>query len=483
MHRLLPCLLGLMLCSSCGAARSTSGPAPGKAGTETVTFTLRAEPRDAGYRIEDAAGQAHSGTLPFEGDLPVGPLRWTVSAANHRTESGEIDLHEATGHFACLDLPGQLVDCRVAAHLPVPPWTDRALDREKREGGPKALLLPPGTDEIWVAVLVGPSALIVYSRSTGEALTRIPLGDEGLGAVEFEITADGKTVYVSQLESSLIFEIDRASKRVLRSFSAFGEWPKILELSADETKLYVSNWSSGNIAEIELATGELARDLPGTVVPRGLYATRDGRFLYLAGFGSGEFRRIDLASGDSELLFQDTASLRHIVADEERGRFFISDLKNARILTFDLASGETRVFATVHPKPNTIRLSPDGRVLYVSSRGPNNPVNWLDPGPQWGAITLLDAETGESLDLVVAGNQPTAMDLSRDGRQLVVSDFIDNRIRLFDLPDTETLRSGEGGRATQALTELPKVGWEGWIPDNELPPPPEDPEDPEDPKE
>lgn len=372
----------------------------------------------------------------------------------------------------CPEPQGQLLDCRLELRLPVPDWNDRALDRDKREGGPKALLLSADGEEVWVAVLVGPPAVRVYSRTTGQETAQIVLGEEGLGAVEFELTADGKTVYVSQLESSLVYEVDQASKEVLRVLPAYGEWPKILELSADETKLYVSNWTSGNIAEIDLATGSLARDLPGTVVPRGLYATRDGASLYVAGFGSGELRRIDLETGESHLVFADTASLRHIVADEDRGRLFVSDLKNARILTVQMDSGETSVFATVHPKPNTIRLSPDGRVLFVSSRGPNNPINWLDPGPEWGAVSLLDTDTGELLDLFVAGNQPTGMDLSADGRLLATSDFIDNRVRVFAVPDTASLLAGGGGRSAAASAELVKADWPGWIPDNEASAPP-----------
>jgi DNA-binding beta-propeller fold protein YncE len=372
----------------------------------------------------------------------------------------------------CAEPDGHLLNCLLKFKLPVPDWTDRALPRGQREGGPKALLLPPGTDEVWVAVLVGPPAIRIYSRTSGKELAQVALGEEGLGAVEFEITTDGKTVYVSQLESSRVYEVDRASKDVLRVLSAHGEWPKILELSADESKLYVSNWTSGNIAEIDLATGDLARDLPGTVVPRGLYATRDGSSLYVAGFGSGELRRIDLTSGHSEVLFKEVASLRHIVADEDRDRLFISDLKNARILRHHLSTGLTSVFAEVHPKPNTIRLSRDGRLLFVSSRGPNNPVNWLDPGPEWGAISVFDTDSGALLDLFVAGNQPTGMDLSADGRTLATSDFIDNRIRIFAVPPSDAFSAGPAPRVEAARLDLPKKEWNGWIPDDEVAPEP-----------
>jgi len=375
----------------------------------------------------------------------------------------------------CPDPPGQLLDCVAEFKLPVPDWTNRDLPREKREGGPKALLIPPNANEVWVAVLVGPPALRIYSLSSGEEVAQILLGEENLGAVEFEITADGKTVYVSQLESSLVYEIDAEAKSVRRVLPAYGEWPKILELSPDESMLYVSNWTSGNIAEIDLSSGALARDLPGTVVPRGLYATRDHSAVYVAGFGSGELLRIDRSSGESEVLFSEVASLRHIVADEERGRLYISDLKNARILVHDIKAGTTSPLAAVHPKPNTIRLSPDGRLLFVSSRGPNNPENWLDPGPAWGAISVIDAETGALLDLAVAGNQPTGMDLSVDGTKLVTSDFIDNRIRVYAVPASATFFAADPERLDAMKATLPKRNWSGWIPNDEVPPVSESP--------
>ena len=88
----------------------------------------------------------------------------------------------------CEDPEGQLLDCTLAFRIDVPDWNDLDLPRAERAGGPKALLLPEGTDEIWVAMLVGPAAVRVYSRTTGELLTSFPLGEEGLGAVEFEIT-------------------------------------------------------------------------------------------------------------------------------------------------------------------------------------------------------------------------------------------------------------------------------------------------------
>lgn len=96
--------------------------------------------------------------------------------------------------------------------------------------------------------------------------------------------------------------------------------------------------------------------------------------------------------------------------------------------------------------PNMIDLSPDGRVLHVSCRGRNGPNCYL-PGPEWGSVLLVDTATGRLLDPIVGGNQPTGPDVSDDGTRLAFSDFLDNRISVYSIPEYQTLANGSGGRA------------------------------------
>ena len=103
---------------------------------------------------------------------------------------------------------------------------------------------------------------------------------------------------------------------------------------------------------------------------------------------------------------------------------------------------------------HTIDLTPDGRLLFVSCRGPNNRESYYLPGPQWGSILVFDALTGEKLDAIVAGNQPTALDVSEDGTLLAYSDMLDNRISVYRIPPLETLLSGGGGRSDVYRREL-----------------------------
>ena len=108
-------------------------------------------------------------------------------------------------------------------------------------------------------------------------------------------------------------------------------------------------------------------------------------------------------------------ALRHFAADEAKGVLYISDMANDNILLMDLATEEVSQFVDTESNPNTIDLSPDKKVLYVSNRGVNDPESYYNAGWEWGSILAFDTETGKILDAIVGGNQCTGLDVSDDG--------------------------------------------------------------------
>ncbi len=148
--------------------------------------------------------------------------------------------------------------------------------------------------------------------------------------------------------------------------------------------------------------------------------------------------------------------MRHLVGDPARGLVYASDMARAHTLVVDTATGEVTELAPVDRVPNTIDLDPEGRVLYVSNRGRNNPVTYYEPGPEWGSVVLVDTATGRHLDAIVGGNQPTGLDVSPDGTLLASSDFLDDRVTVYRIPPYEVLAAGNGGRWEAHLAELAK---------------------------
>ena len=77
-------------------------------------------------------------------------------------------------------------------------------------------------------------------------------------------------------------------------------------------------------------------------------------------------------------------------------------------------------------------------------------------GPEWGSIAVIDTATGDYLDAIIGGNQPTGLDVSPDGTMLAYSDFLDHRITVYTIPSYEELRNGNGGRWEMHLSEIVK---------------------------
>ena len=149
--------------------------------------------------------------------------------------------------------------------------------------------------------------------------------------------------------------------------------------------------------------------------------------------------------------------MRHFVADEINGILYISDMGKNVIWKLTLSDDKVVQFAKTDSHPNTIALSPDKKILFVSNRGHNfSATNYYVPGPDWGSVTLFDTTNAKMLDAIVAGNQPTALDVSDDGSLLVFSDFLDAKIEVFKVPSYEELLKGNGGRSAVYKKELIK---------------------------
>jgi YVTN family beta-propeller protein len=455
-HRLLVAAVGMavaVLASACDAGRSPARPSSARAGTtastvaapaadeqrlaaETHRLKVTTHPDGARLRIQRAGGSAQVARTPFKGQVKGGHLTLTFSRPGANTLTQRVLLDRDRSLDLWLDPKGLLY--HQTGTFDTGP-------------NPKQVAFSPDGREIWVTLLGG-HGVQVFDARTRRLLDQIRLGQHG--AVEVIFTRDGRTVFASQMESASVFEINRATRKVRRQLHTKGAWTKVLALSPDEGTLYAANWSSDDVSAIDLASGKVK--LIKTVrTPRGLYPTPDGKRLFVAGFADGEIQRINLASGDSKVLVRTGGAMRHLVGDPRTGRLYADDMATSQAFVVDLASEKVRQLAKTDKMPNTIDLSPDGKVLYVSNRGRNGPC-YCAPGPEWGSVLAIDTASGKVLDAIVGGNQTTGLDVSPDGRTLAFSDFLDNKVHLYTIPSYQTLAAGGGGRALSHLQDLPK---------------------------
>ncbi|MHB8740732.1 MAG: PEGA domain-containing protein [Coriobacteriia bacterium] len=414
----------------------------------TLEYTLTSLPQQVtlpthpeGAAVTLARGQTveYDGPSPVNAQVPSGTYTLTVELPGYNTFSREVSIDTTAALEYYLDPEGQIL---------------HGLGLITTLGAPKGVSVTHDGSEAWTSILNGPPSIQIFDPRTGKLLGGVDIGEHG--AVEVIFNKAGTLAYTSQMETAKCFEIDVKTRKVIREFDTGSAWTKWVELSPDETTLYASNWSGDDVSVIDLATGALVKRIPVSNTPRGMYATDDGKSLYVGGFDSGDLERIDLETGQVTTLFADGGALRHIVADEKTGRLYISDMNKDIIWVHDMATGQTTKFLDVDEKPNTIDLTADGKMLFVSCRGENNATSYYLPGPEWGSILVFDAATGEPLDALIAGNQPTALDVSDDGKLLVFSDFLDNRLRVYEIPPYESFAEGEGGRYEAHFAEIAK---------------------------
>jgi YVTN family beta-propeller protein len=409
----------------------------------SVTVQLDIKPKEArvafirsGAVTEGAVVQPVAAAGRSKPRLSSGSYTVVMSAAGHQTVTETL----VVPPVATLTLSRRL-DPNGQLH--------RHLWEAQTGSNPKQVAFTPDSQELWVPLL-GSRGVDVFRSADGKKLTTIKLGNAH-GAVEVIFNKSGTRAYVSQMQTASVFEVETATKRVIRQMSTGGNWTKVLALSPDEATLYAANWVSNDVSVIRLATGSVVRRISTVKTPRGLVLDATGERMFVAGFEGGEIQRITLgidASSDAKkILFRTGGAMRHMVADLPNNRLYADDMGTNTTYVVNLESESVSLLGRVDSHPNTIDLSADTRYLYVSNRGANNSKGYNIPGPEWGSVLVLDALSGAPVDAIIGGNQTTGLDVSPNGKLLAFTDFLDNRLAVYQIPDSAAFETGDGGLA------------------------------------
>ena len=121
------------------------------------------------------------------------------------------------------------------------------------------------------------NAADVIDPASGKSLRRIPLGAE---PEAFDISPDGKTLYVSNEDEGEASFIDAASGKKLNSVKV-GKEPEGVKVSADGKTLYVTSEVASLVHVIDTATAKVVKNIKVGKRPRRMALTPDGRELWV----------------------------------------------------------------------------------------------------------------------------------------------------------------------------------------------------------
>jgi len=217
----------------------------------------------------------------------------------------------------------------------------------------------------------------------------------------------------------------------LIEYDSEGSWPKVISFDPDFKKIAISNWVSNTITIFDVSTGKHLYTNNTGNAPRGI-AWLDLKTFAVALFGDGRIQifKTDIDEPVFTINYEGYAT-RDIIYDDINSLLYFSDMGRNRVYKYDLENKSLISSLVVDSKPNSIRLTPDGKYLFVSCRGPNNPDGYVLKSPRNGNRLLIRTSDFSELHSWSGGNQPTGLDISPDGKYLSATDFQESRLILY----------------------------------------------------
>ncbi|MEX2442321.1 MAG: YncE family protein [Alkalispirochaeta sp.] len=288
-------------------------------------------------------------------------------------------------------------------------------------------------------------------------------GEEGF--VEPLCIAAHGELWISQMNGDRLHRFDLVDMNYRESISAAGQWPKVMAVvpptafrptgpvvesawnpnrqpsargtgGKDRALLVTSNWLSETVVFHDRATGELVHDVHLEGQPRGIAVFDDPREVWVTEFSTGDIVVIEPYSGAIvDRLPLGPGAARHIVAHPRDRRVYYSDMYHGTVSVIDGDTREVRLTRRFGSNINTIAVDPRGRYLYISERGRNNPESYHLPGPAFGRIFVVDADTLEPVQTVWGRHQPTGLAVSPDGTLLAATDFLDDNMSIYTVAE------------------------------------------------
>lgn len=278
---------------------------------------------------------------------------------------------------------------------------------------PRGARVSPDGRKLFVAVTGSPKG---GGREHDEAADGIAVVDLERGAVErvlpagpdpeaFDVSADGKTLYVSNEDDAQIAVVDVAAGKIVRSI-AVGREPEGVSIAPDGRHVYVASEASSEIDVILVSTNEVVARIPTANRPRTVMFDRSGgRALVTAELG-GTIHVVDARShalvGAPVKTGGQGVKPMGIALSPDGARAYVTNGREGSIAVIDVASQRLeRSIPDVGARPWGIAITSDGRTLYVAA------------SPD---LAVVDAASGAIVKRIPVGRGPWGVVADRGAR-------------------------------------------------------------------
>ena len=281
--------------------------------------------------------------------------------------------------------------------------------------------------------------LSIIDSATWNVVAHVPLGKRPRG---IHASPDGKTIYVALSGSPIggpgvdesklppadksadgIGVFDVAQGKLVRLIKC-GSDPEEFDISADGKTLYISNEDSAGLTILDLATEKIVTTIPTGEEPEGVKLSPDGKHVLVTSEDEGTVAVVDTASRTKLHAIKVGRRPRSTAFMPDNTRFWVNAENDATVSLVDLL--KPAVLDTISlgapgaVKPMGVRLSKDAATLYVTTgRGRK--------------VFMINTATKQVEGEVEVGTRPWGLALSPDGQTLFTANGPSNDLAVVDL--------------------------------------------------
>jgi PQQ-dependent catabolism-associated beta-propeller protein len=243
-------------------------------------------------------------------------------------------------------------------------------------------------------------AVSVFDLKSQKAVNRIPLGED---PEMFDLSPDGKTLFVSDEEEAELSIVDIASKSKKIAIKV-GKEPEGVKVSPDGKTVYVTSEVASMVHVIDVASQKITKNIPVGKRPRRFAISPDGKELWVTN---------ELSASVSIISTQDYKVLDTINFE----------LKGAR--STDIT-------------PVGIVMTKNGKRVYVSLGRANH-------------VAFVDTASRKVTHNVLAGKRAWGLALNKDESQLLVVNGLSDDLTVVDTNTAKAIITLPVGRVPHSV--------------------------------
>ncbi|MBX9810530.1 MAG: lactonase family protein [Burkholderiales bacterium] len=240
-----------------------------------------------------------------------------------------------------------------------------------------------------------------------------------ISGVHHVVSADDGTVWTCE-RGARAARIDGHEKRVVAS-GAVARQASHLAIDADARLLFIADAGNNQIVAARAADLKVEQTWPAPGMPQLPLVNRDG-IVCVTGGGTGT---LTIARPHGGRYVEQTIAVGRWPHDPlltlDGGYLFVPCVGDSELVKVRLADGRIVGRCAVGDGPSHLALHPDGTRVYAA-------------GSWDGTLTCVSVE-GERVADAESGGWAHAIDITPDGRWVLVANFLDDTLAVFD-PDT-----------------------------------------------